>query len=74
MQRHLDRLATILELHLAHVEQELGQFIGPGRQGLDLLQCCRLILEQVGIVFPEHAGTGTGRHHHRIVAGKQREL
>ncbi|MNE26748.1 hypothetical protein D3C80_1201310 [compost metagenome] len=74
MQRHLDRLATILELHLAHVEQELGQLIGPGGQGLDLLQCCRLVLEQVGIVFPEHAGAGTGRHHYRIIAGKQRQL
>ncbi|MNN90504.1 hypothetical protein D3C81_2084620 [compost metagenome] len=59
MQRYFYRLAAVLELHLADEQQELGEFIGPGRQGLNLLQRVRLVLEQVGIVFAQHAGTRT---------------
>ncbi|MCY1459880.1 hypothetical protein D9M71_773930 [compost metagenome] len=55
VQRHFYGLAAVLELHLADKQQELGQLVGSGRQGLDLFQRVRLVLEQVGVMFAQHA-------------------
>ncbi|MNJ64823.1 hypothetical protein D3C77_608000 [compost metagenome] len=61
-------------MHLADEQQKFGQFIGAGREGLNLFQRLRLVLEQVGVMLAQHAGAGTRRHHYRIIPGKQRQL
>ncbi|MNO42791.1 hypothetical protein D3C76_329900 [compost metagenome] len=74
VQRDFDRFTAVLELHLADEQQKFGQFIGAGREGLNLFQRLRLVLEQVGVMLAQHAGAGTRRHHYRIIPGKQRQL
>jgi hypothetical protein len=61
-------------IHLQHGKQELGQFEHARGDRFGARQARRVLGEQFGPVVTHHAGAGTGGHHDRPGAGKQRQL
>ena len=55
-------------LELGDIDQKIGQFIGAGGQAFDRFDDGRVVLEQRRIMYPYHAGAGTGWQDHVIAA------
>src|SRR5512133_1298311 len=69
----LHRLAQVLQLHIQHIHEELGQLVDSCAEGLDL-GLVRLAVEQLGIVDLHHARAAAGGQDHGQVLGEQGHL
>ena len=65
---------AVLRLVAQHIDQEVGEFVGPRREGRGLSLVRRVRGEQGRVVVLDHAGAGAGGNDYRPVVREQCQL